>query len=630
MTRLALRLFLALLRALPLRLVASIGRTLGAAAHLLAAPYRRLARRNLGIAFPQKSAGEIAALAREHFRRLGANLLSGARFPMMSDDEVRDVVRLDGQEAFEAVMAEGRGAVCVVCHLGNWEAMPRLITMLKRFRFGTIYQPLRDKPSEELMRGLRSRTGLSLFARNDGFHAPLAFVRAGGGLGVLVDQHAGDGGVWTPFFGRLASTSTLAALIASRTGAPLLPVSVTTEGPGRWRMTFCPPVPREPGESVEALSARVNVAVESMIRPSPADWFWVHNRWKTPKPHFLLAGYKRGVTLPDEMSADALQPFKILIRSPNWLGDAVMAAPAVRSIAAGRPDAQVTILSPGKLADFWRTLPEVREVIAIEEAKSGVFAVASQIRRAGPFEVAILLPNSLRSALEIWLARVPRRVGFSGHSRRRLLNQVVAEPEIVPGPIRPHHTGRYLQLARAVGGMTPDDTMAEPTSLRKPFARIGICPGAEYGPTKRWFPERFAAAAKQISASRPSRFVLFGVAKDAALGAEIEKSLEGSECENKIGETSLAGLIDDLRQCDLLITNDTGTMHLADHLGVPLVAIFGSTDDQATGPRSKRARVIRHQVECSPCFRRECPLDLRCLKAVTADEVAKAALEMLP
>src|SRR5262249_37889274 len=145
------------------------------------------------------------------------------------------------------------------------------------------------------------------------------------------------------------------------------------------------------------------------------------------------------------------------------------------------------------------------------------------------------------------------------------------------------------------------------------FLRIGLVPGAEYGPTKRWFPERFAEAAKKIAAARPCRFVLFGVASDETIGHAIESELGPENWENRVGKTSLAELMQELSRCDLLLTNDTGTMHLAAWLDVPLLAIFGSTDPVATGPLSARARVLRHQVECSPCFLRECPLDLRCL-----------------
>ncbi|MBS0657374.1 MAG: lipopolysaccharide heptosyltransferase II [Verrucomicrobia bacterium] len=629
MIGLLLRFILATLRLLPMRLVFALGSALGLLAWALAAPYRRLARANLRIAFPDRPEQEIRALARRHFQLLGANLLAGGRSIPMSDAEIREVLEVEGEAEFLALLAEGRGAVVVLCHMGCWEMCARLAGLLTPYKFGTIYQPLRDPGAEQLVRELRSAHRVELFSRKEGFGGPSAFVRGGGGLTILADQHAGDAGVWAPFFGRLASTTTLTALLAQRTDAPLLTLSIRTLGPGRWRAVFSRPLERVPGESVEALTARINAAIEGQIRASPADWFWVHNRWKTPKPNFLLAGYRRGVTLPAGMSASDLQPFRLLVRSPNWLGDAVMSVPAVRSLATGRPDAQVTVLAPAKLADFWRTVPEVAQVLEIAPDKGGVFSVGKMLRQAGKFDVAVLLPNSLRSALEVWLGRIPRRVGFAGHSRRKLLNQVVPEPEVKPGPTRPHHAERYLHLARACGGMRPSEQTAEGTTLQPGFARIGLCPGAEYGPAKRWFTERFAEAAKQIAARKHVRFVLFGVAKDAPLGAEIATALEGLECENLIGQTSLAELIGQLRRCDLLLTNDTGTMHLAAHLGVPLVAVFGSTDPVATGPLSPRARVLRHQVECSPCFLRECPLDLRCMKAVTAEEVAGAALEML-
>ena len=482
-----------------------------------------------------------------------------------------------------------------------------------------------------------------MFSRKNGFNAPTAFLREGGAVGVLIDQHAGDRGVWTPLFGRLASTSTLAGLLARRTEALLVPMAVQTAGPGRWKLVITPPVPRVEADGTplepEAIAAVLNQSLARQIDAAPADWFWVHNRWKTPKPKFLLATYRRGITLPPNVPPDVLKPFRILVRSTNWLGDAVMTIPAVQAIARGRPDAQITVLTPAKLADLWRVVPGVSAVLPIEP-EMGVFGVAGAIRRAGPFDVAVLLPNSLRAAMEAWLARVPRRAGYAGHRRRWLLDQVIDEPPApkVPGPERPHQSGRYAHLAREIGaeevagfGETPplpDPAAARPE--RGGWLRLGICPGAEYGPPKRWFAERFAEAAKLVAGQRACECVLFGVAKDASPGAQIENGLAGTACENLIGKTSLAELMLALRGCHLLLTNDTGTMHLAAYLGVPVVAVFGSTDPVLTGPLAppERVRILRHQVECSPCFLPECPLDLRCMKAVGAEEAAAAVLSL--
>jgi lipopolysaccharide heptosyltransferase II len=159
-------------------------------------------------------------------------------------------------------------------------------------------------------------------------------------------------------------------------------------------------------------------------------------------------------------------------------------------------------------------------------------------------------------------------------------------------------------------------------------AKLGLCPGAEYGPAKRWLPERFAEVALTIANKRPVQWILFGTAADSELGAAIETSL-GTSCVNRIGQTTLDELAGELRECALLLTNDTGTMHLATLLGVPVVAIFGSTEPRLTGPLGTGHQVHRHQVECSPCFLRECPIDFRCMKAVSVEEVAESVSSLL-
>ena len=252
------------------------------------------------------------------------------------------------------------------------------------------------------------------------------------------------------------------------------------------------------------------------------------------------------------------------------------------------------------------------------------------IRRQPRFDVAVLFPNSLRVALEAWLGGVSRRVGYRGHSRSWLLNEIVPEP-VKAGPPR-HQAVHYLRIAEALGANS--DAVGEAVRFPRdansvPYSKkIALCPGAEYGPAKRWLPERFAEAAKLIDEQRPVQWILFGTKKDAEIGEAIAKAL-GDGCVNRIGQTTIEQLIDELRECRLLLTNDTGTMHLAALIGVPVVAIFGSTEPRMTGPLGDGHVVLRHQVECSPCFLRECPIDFRCMKAVTGQEVADAALSIL-
>lgn len=620
---------------LPVEVAFRLGSVLGLLCYALLPPYRRLAQANLQLAFEgEKDAAECRRMARRHFARLGGNLLSSLKIATLPKEEILKRVEWEEPEEFVRAGREKRGLVLVISHMGNWEILAQVLPLLFPGKGGTIYQRLGNSYIDADIRQARARQGLALFERKEGFQKAITLLREGGGVGILIDQHAGDKGLWCPLFGRLASTTPLAATMALRTDALLLPAGVCTLGPGRWRVSFGTPIPTQ-GQGAEALTASVNEALEGLIRTSPEDWFWVHNRWKTPKPNFLLSGYKRGVVLPEGFAPEKLKPFRIVIRSSNWLGDAVMTLPTVQAIKRGRPDAEVTVLVKEKLAGFWSRVPEVDSVLPIT-AKDTVFSVARKLR-AGRFEVGVILPNSIRTGLEMWLAGIPRRVGHPGAGRKRLLNQPLPPPKKKPKQPLParHQVFHYLALARFMGAEVPEE--ADPAAFFSPAPlrtspppagarrRIGLCPGAEYGPAKRWMPGRFAETMKlvDVAGEQPTEWVLFGVKGDAPLGEEIVK-LYGSEVTNRIGQTTLGELMDELATCERLLTNDTGTMHLATALGVPVVAVFGSTEPRLTGPLGPGHTVLRHQVECSPCFQRECPLDFRCMHAVTAEEAAAA------
>jgi heptosyltransferase-2 len=621
--------------ALPLPVLFAFGQFLGVAAWLVSGKYRRLAKRNVSIAFAnEKSPRELRRLVRRHFQRLGANLLCGVKLTQMPPEKILRHVEVENIESMASRFRAGIPVVLVLSHLGIWELFAQLMPKFVGFvRNASVYQGLGNRFIDEHVRRTRSQTGLELFDRHDGFEPVIELLRSGGGVGVLSDQHAGDHGVWTPFFGRLASTSPLPALLAKRTGAALIAAGVYTIGRARWRMVFTERFDQK-GASVAVLTWKINEVIEQQIRRAPEDWFWVHNRWKTPQPNFLLAHYKRGIYLPPGISARDLKPFRILIRSSNWLGDAVMSVPAVHAIKKGRPDVHVTIAAPDKIAPMWKVIPEVDAIIPLPEGS--LLPVVRLLRQQMPFDVAILFPNSLRVALETWLSGIQRRVGYCGHWRSWLVNQVVREAR-KPGPPE-HHSLRFLRIARECGAETCErrwplliahtSRSNQLSTLNSQPLKIGLCPGAEYGPAKRWLAEQFAEAAAKITAQSSAQWILLGTKNDAAIGEQIAAAI-GDHCVNRIGQTTLEQLIDELRQCRLLLTNDTGTMHLAALLGVPVVAIFGSTEPRLTGPLGNGHIILRHHVECSPCFLRECPIDFRCMKAVIADEVAAAVLSML-
>ena len=647
------RLATGLVSLLPITACFRLGGWLGRVFFHLAPRYRRLVRYNIALAFDLgPDSTEADRLARRHFTRLGSNLAASVRVTSMTEAAITKRVEVAGLDHLKAAHLHDRGVVAAISHLSNWELLTHLPSLVPDGHpCGTLYQPVANPFLDAFIRRRRGLHGFKLFDRRQGFLRPAKLLRQNGILGILVDQHAGDHGTWLPFFNRLASTSTLAALLARRSRAVVLPVVVRTIGVARWEIRFHPPVDKtcavrtqvEPSDPTVNLTADINQVFEHAIRRHPEDWFWVHARWKTPQPKFLFPERQRRKPvhlLPDQ----PLKPFEILVRSPNWLGDACMAAPVVEAFAHGRPDARVTVLTPANLAPLWRRLPAVAEVIPLDGKPS-----PRQVRRllaahGRRFDVAVLLPNSLRSALEVNTPLIQRRIGFPGHHRRHLLDQIVPEP----GPADPrrpeppvHHARRYLQLATHCGGVEPADlntprhpplqTPAADTDT--PALHIGLVAGAEYGPAKRWPVESFAETADLLrqSTGQPVCFRLFGVKSERPLADDLSRRLEtlGIDHDDRVGRTTLDQLMDELRACRLVISNDTGSMHLAAFLGVPTVGIFGSTEPSLTSPIGAPHISVRYHVPCSPCFLRQCPIDFRCMHGVTSGRVAEAALRLL-
>lgn len=621
---------------LPLSWCWRIGSSLGWAAWLFGGSYRRLALRNLRIAFVgEKDDRDIRRLARRQFQTLGGNIFCSIRIARMPTEAVEARIRYEGREHILKAVEDGKGIITTIAHLSNWEILSQIPSLGPGIPRSTLYQSLANPYLDALTVRRRRSTGVTLFDRSSGFYGPLKHLRKGGGVGILIDQHAGDRGVWCPLFGRLASTTNLPALLAQRTGSAIIPVGVRSDGPGRWVISYAAPVTADPAlgkphEKINDITARLNLALEGFIRNSPEEWFWVHDRWKTPNPRFLLSTYHRGVWAGD---MEKLKPFRVIVRSPNPLGDACMAVPAIRALKKGRPDMELTIHCRENLEPFWRQVAEVDHVLATPKAANPLQTARAVRRRSLFFEAALLFPNSTRSAIEYFLAGIPRLVGRRGHFRSCLLHQIPQAAKAFTGP-PPHHAYSYLEVLRQMGANLDDTSLLSFESSKDDGEgsrkiNLGICPGAEYGAAKRWPVDRFAAVAERAHHEFHCTCTVIGSPAEMEIGAKFERLYQGSDCRNLVGKTSLSKMIDELKQCDLLLTNDTGTMHLAAFFGIPTVSIFGSTEPSLTRPLGEKHRFLRHHVDCSPCFLRECPLDFRCMTEVTVEEVSQVVLETM-
>jgi heptosyltransferase-2 len=332
---------------------------------------------------------------------------------------------------------------------------------------------------------------------------------------------------------------------------------------------------------------------------------------------------------------------KALIVAPSWIGDTVLAQPLFRRLHEHTPGLQLDALAPRWVAPVLERMPEITQLVHSPFAHGELslkarHRLARQLAAAG-YQRAYVLPNSLKSALVPFFAGIPERIGFVGEKRYGLINQ----RHTLDKTLLPQMAERFAQLAEAPGAPLPRPlplprltssreqgaaTRAE-LSIDRPEKLAVFCPGAEYGPAKRWPARHFATLADALAA-RGYAIWLLGSAKDRPIADEITKLADpASAPHNFCGSTSLRQAIDLLAAASFVVCNDSGLMHVAAALGRPLIAVYGSSSPGFTPPLSERAQVISLELACSPCFKRECPLGhLDCLNKLEPQRVLDACL----
>lgn len=320
---------------------------------------------------------------------------------------------------------------------------------------------------------------------------------------------------------------------------------------------------------------------------------------------------------------------RVVVRAPNWLGDAVLSLPALRDVRRNFREARIEVLARGWLADFYRA---VEAVDGVRESTTW-HADARAIR--GQFDLAVLFPNSFASALVPFVAGIRERWGYARDGRSLLLTRRARVPAGVKGRSEMYY---YRALLAGLGlrvSAAPDASLRCPAewsargrAILGDGDVIGMNPGAFYGAAKRWPADRFAAAGDLLASRTGARIALVGSAGERPLAEAIAAAMERAPAV-LCGATTLSELIGVLSQLRLLVTNDSGPMHVAAALGTPVVAVFGPTDWRETAPVGRRARVVREPVDCAPCKLRECPIDHRCMLRVPPGRVADEAMGLL-
>jgi heptosyltransferase-2 len=346
---------------------------------------------------------------------------------------------------------------------------------------------------------------------------------------------------------------------------------------------------------------------------------------------------------------DLPAPRRLLVLAPNWLGDAVMALPAIADIRRAFPTAHLAVAARASVAAVFDLVPGVNEVLTLEwKGKAGARAAfRADVRRvrAAACDTALLLPNSFASAWLVWRARVGQRWGYARDVRSWLLTTAVRSPAGSR-----HHAAYYQHLVHELGILNgPLDAVVEPRAADVAGARrllmdrgwdgttrlVAVAPGAAYGTAKQWLPEHFVALARTLIESDGATVVLVGGGGDVATTALVRGSLPEplrARAIDLAGATSLHALAGLLSLASACVSNDSGAMHLAAAIGVPVAAIFGATNEHETSPLARgprRLRLLIHPVDCRPCMLRECPIDHRCMSRLQPSEVHGAVQQLV-
>ncbi|MDC8448539.1 MAG: lipopolysaccharide heptosyltransferase II [Nitrospira sp.] len=343
-------------------------------------------------------------------------------------------------------------------------------------------------------------------------------------------------------------------------------------------------------------------------------------------------------------------PRKILVRAPNWIGDAVMCEPAVSGLRSLFPEAELVMLAKPAVAELFLSHPGLHSVLVYDDKKahagiSGKWSLAGMLRRHR-FDLAVLLQNAFEAAFLTWLAGIPRRYGYATDGRVFFLTEPVAVPN---GPVPVHQVEYYWNLLKPLGlaGGAPLPTLLVSADEKRTFdvrlasaginssdLIIGINPGSTYGSAKRWSSDRFAEVARRLvrrleqAESAHVAVVILGAKGEESLGKDVAAQIGGRSVVFS-GATTIRELMAAVKRCRVLMTNDTGPMHIAAAFGVPVVAVFGPTDWRTTAPYGQERSIVREAVDCAPCLLRECPIDHRCMTRIPVDRVYEAAVEQI-
>ena len=586
----------------PQILLRAFTRVLGNSLFFILPRRRRLFFANLDHAFPDRPRAWQAKIARESGCRLIETALLSLASPFLSEEQLRGIasagssVELLYSQHHEQPLPVVLGTV----HFAYWESETWLKLLLAQPmpETGVIFRPLDNKSADQWVKKTRERFGLRLLSRKEGFQDALKILRRKGVIALLFDQNAGMQGALTLLFGRVCSTTELTGLLVEKFGARLY--AFYPRRLGFWRIELNA-VPIDHGGSSAGATLALNRWLEATLSSDDnlcASWLWSHDRWRhQDMPAKRLHLESKRDLLAADLAARRLvvmpRKTRIFVRMPNWLGDVVMVLPLLRALRVSRPDAELTLIAKASFLPLLESWDIADRFEPLPSRGLGYFLHFWKLRRRYP-DAYLLFTHSARGDFEAWLTRCRQRFGVIKRGRRRPL---LTHSYRVPTDFdESHHHQLELweNFLRHFGLNAPADrtpiARRPPPQTNPPFplpdrAVIGFIAGSENNPEKRWPVAHWRRLAENLlSESTTSTLQLFGTANDQPVTAAIADGLDAGRVVDLAGRTDLTAYRAKLRACRLLVTNDTGGMHLANFLGVPAIALFGPTNPVRTGP----------------------------------------------
>ncbi|TVR51785.1 MAG: hypothetical protein EA425_06230 [Puniceicoccaceae bacterium] len=562
---------------------------------------RRLLLSNLHHAYPDLCRRELRRLAVTCMERSVETGLFAAAMPGFSPARLQAMVTLDEETRgqLRAGAASGEPHLILIPHLGCWEALTALPLLYGGSlpRIGVVYRPLDHAGLEREMIRVRSRFGIELLSRKEGFARAGALLAEGGGVGILFDQSAGRQGTLIPFLGRMASATTLPGLLAQKYRAHIWLMYFHRTGFWRGKLRMIPNV--LPPEK-EAVLIGANRWLETILRTDrdqAASWLWLHDRWRTrpdPQSRFNLGGRRGAVGLESCGRGN-----RFWIRLPNWLGDAILVAPLLRLLRASRPDAALTLIGPAAFADWFRATDLADDYLPLPPRGPGRLLWFRRLRHRYP-DTFLILTQSFRGDLEARLTACPERIGLRLPGRPRPLLTRRWKPVPDFDWDRTHQLRLQEAFWRAFG--LQGDLDLSPLRIHAPRQRheIAVFCGSNNRPDKRWPAGHWAALLASLAPSLPgTRFVLLGSEADQSLAQTVAAAAAANlPLANECGHHPLGRLWQELDRFAGVLAIDSGGMHLANAAGIPTVALFGPTNPLRTGPIFHAPRLVLQPPGC--------------------------------